>query len=482
MSNAAAAPTQAIIGLNVLEFFCGIGGMRLALEQAVAMLNEKFTNNDETNSNSNLLFKIESITAVDINVNAMQTYEHNFHSNNAPSASYSSKFIAKLIEQIKVSDLDGKANMWTMSPPCQPFCGMMFSKHKDMSDNRNKGWRHLMNMLQQMKQKPQYIVLENVKGLVGSPVLEDWKQVLVQCGYGYFKQFLLSPLQFGYPNSRTRYYMIAILTNDTNGEAKRTDEYNRVHYTIKSELFNNNNSSVVYLPDQVNEYEEYTLKNCSTTPSETQEPQQEQQEQQAANKLNDSAEDDDEEQQEDEETQAKQQNLTLQMLKNPNLKPISQFIQSTTQQDKTKLWLSDQVLLKPWFCTDCVHIVIPQELLTCCFTSSYMKVKHRSAGSFLLDDQSTNEDVVQQKVKLTKDNIDQYKGKIRLFSPKEISMMMGFPREFNFPSSLSARACYKLIGNSINVTVVSHVIAHVLEQSMLLLQNSGSPTFVTKEE
>jgi hypothetical protein len=73
-----------------------------------------------------------------------------------------------------VNDVDGKADIWTMSPPCQPckhhtflfFCVLFLSRflpsriivtttrganRKDHLDHRSKGLYHIMSLLLQMK-------------------------------------------------------------------------------------------------------------------------------------------------------------------------------------------------------------------------------------------------------------------------------------------------------------------------------------------
>ncbi|VDQ09700.1 unnamed protein product [Trichobilharzia regenti] len=62
--------------------------------------------------------------------------------------------------------------------------------------------------------EPQGIILENVKGFEHS---EPWRrliEVLNTSGYEY-QQFLLSPLQFGIPNCRLRFYLVARLPSSS---------------------------------------------------------------------------------------------------------------------------------------------------------------------------------------------------------------------------------------------------------------------------
>lgn len=46
----------------------------------------------------------------------------------------------------------------------------------------------------------------------------------------------------------------------------------------------------------------------------------------------------------------------------------------------------------------------------------------------------------------------------RFFTPREVCRLMSFPEHFNFPVGISKRQKYMLLGNSVNITVVSQLI------------------------
>ena len=54
-----------------------------------------------------------------------------------------------------------------------------------------------------------------------------------------------------------------------------------------------------------------------------------------------------------------------------------------------------------------------------------------------------------------------FKGKVRYFTPNEVSKLMCFPKEFTFPL-ISDKIKYKLLGNSINVEVVKILMDYLL--------------------
>jgi len=161
----------------MIEFFSGIGGMRASLPPNLP---------------------IRKIIAYEINGVAIDVYKTNFQE---------TELHLKLIEQLTQSDLDGRADIWTLSPPCQPFTGTFRAKHKDISDPRCAGFNHVIELLLSLKNPPKWIFLENVKRFHGSQMEGLWTAALKEQGYTW-KNYLLSPHQMGIPNTRMRFYML----------------------------------------------------------------------------------------------------------------------------------------------------------------------------------------------------------------------------------------------------------------------------------
>lgn len=82
-----------------------------------------------------------------------------------------------------------------------------------------------------------------------------------------------------------------------------------------------------------------------------------------------------------------------------------------------------------------IDVVSPEQAgaITGCFTSAYGRSPVRS-GSYLLQD-----------------------GQVRLFSPTEIARLMGFAASYQLPRE--NRTAYRLLGNSLAVPVVEHVLS-----------------------
>ena len=167
------------ISLKTLEFFSGIGGWASALKK--------------------IRMDHEVLQAFDINTASNETYQANF----------GLKPSAKTILGLTPENMDKfGADIWVMSPPCQPFTRNNQTDNRDTNDARSEPFLHLLEILQKLKSPPTYLALENVVGFESSDCCSTFLDILDKMGYVY-KQYHLDPLQFGIPNSRPRYYCIA---------------------------------------------------------------------------------------------------------------------------------------------------------------------------------------------------------------------------------------------------------------------------------
>lgn len=209
MKRAAPCVPQARRNIRMIEFFSGIGGMRCALERAL----EESTSSSLRGTDEHP--QLESCTAYEISEKANDVYRYNFDfaKNNEKTANggNGTDFCVrtKLVEQLKLQDLPANTNLWTMSPPCQPFTRTRMAKQRDLEDKRTAGFLAIMNLLKQMEEpsRPTWILLENVEGFVGSDAHKLFHETLLQTGYSW-RDGLLSPIQIGIPNHRNRYYAL----------------------------------------------------------------------------------------------------------------------------------------------------------------------------------------------------------------------------------------------------------------------------------
>jgi len=392
----------------MIEFFSGIGGMRLAIERALSL-----NNSSDVSDQHRRPSRIASCHAYEISLAANTTYQHNFHKDEIHLKSSTSEFSVntKLVEQLCPTDRKRRnpellkfrrANLWTMSPPCQPFTTTRGGKLLDMDDKRCDGFKAIIKLLRYACQAqkdspddatslrpPRWILLENVKGFADSRMLAEWKRCLVDCGY-IWNEYLLSPVQFGIPNHRLRYYMTC--------RRRTTPINNTPTTTIRTSLLHD-----AFPPDTCRKtLLEYLDRNLLST---------------------------------DSPSLARQESLA------PYLVP-------------------DSVLRQPW--ASDLSVVTPQATETYCFTAGYGRVYHKATGSlFLLHDTAAEQSSESSVFNRSKPIMD-YSGRIRRFTSKELLNLFGFRKDFHFPPSVDLEKQYKLVGNAVNVEVVAHVAIDLL--------------------
>jgi len=158
--------------LRVLELYCGIGGCTAALESAASV-----------------------VAAVDINRAALSVYGHNW-----PHPT-----LTATIESLPTASMDQwSADLWWMSPPCQPFTRRGLGR--DADDPRTQSLLELIRRLE--SSPPTYLALENVPGFCDSRTHDLLRTTLDRLGYEIQEQ-TLCPTSLGVPNRRRRFYLLA---------------------------------------------------------------------------------------------------------------------------------------------------------------------------------------------------------------------------------------------------------------------------------
>ena len=106
--------------------------------------------------------------------------------------------------QVTSSRLDAfEADLWTLTPPCQPFTTTTCARQRDTADPRAASLLHLLELLPAMKRLPGHVLLENVAGFIGSGCHARLLAVLQRCGYRV-QQFVISPHQARTPDAPCR--------------------------------------------------------------------------------------------------------------------------------------------------------------------------------------------------------------------------------------------------------------------------------------
>ncbi|KAF9928701.1 tRNA (cytosine-5-)-methyltransferase [Linnemannia zychae] len=165
--------------IRALEFFSGIGGLHFGF--------------NASNADGQVL------ESFDMNQQANDTYK----------LSFGKSPVSRGIDRLTVKEIEKyNANCWLMSPPCQPYT--RGGKLLDDQDNRAKPLLHLLDQLEKMSTPPQYLFLENVKNFETSRSRHRLVTLLHKMGY-VFRECLLAPYNFGVPNDRLRYFLMARL-------------------------------------------------------------------------------------------------------------------------------------------------------------------------------------------------------------------------------------------------------------------------------
>ena len=171
--------------VKVLELFSGIGGMRCGLTEGLGP-SVKAT-----------------FTAVDMNEFCNEVYRTSF--GDKPMNRDICSIPLKWFEDLA-------ADIWTMSPPCQPYTRQ--GKQEDADDDRAKPLTYLTrDILGKLNHLPRHIIVENVKNFEISDSFNDLAKVLRSRGYT-LRGYLLNPLYMGFPNSRLRFFLVANLTGE----------------------------------------------------------------------------------------------------------------------------------------------------------------------------------------------------------------------------------------------------------------------------
>lgn len=108
---------------------------------------------------------------------------------------------------------------------------------------------------------------------------------------------------------------------------------------------------------------------------------------------------------------------------------------------------------------------------SCCFTKAYGRYLDGTGSVFCpISEEAANN--ILKEAKDTGVSIENLKRlQLRYFTPKEISRLMCFPEKFNFPPSITTKQRYRLLGNSINIKVVSLLIRLLINNSLELIRS-----------
>eukprot|EP00536_Pseudo-nitzschia_multiseries_P007552 jgi/Psemu1/195867/e_gw1.179.67.1 len=438
--------------ISYVEFYSGVGGWTMALEEALDRLD-----------GAAHCYELKRLAALDHSDLCVKVFSHNFsaggtnHGTNGNENKTKNKNQPQRvqpksfsIERMPIRQLEEwSADVWVMSPPCQPHTRQHNTdgdnssssnnnsepSKKDLDDPRSKSFLKICKWLEgtpndennnnnnkgrriRDESLPSLIFLENVVGFESSSSFKRWTSALRSREYqtGHFH---LTPTQVRLPNDRPRYYCVAVRCTKTNKKTKTNAEPDA---DADAETETGDKHGGTPIPGENN-----------TVPRIWK----------AIPELRVTPEDD---------------GCT------EEIPPISSFLDDDKDgdgddQSRELLRVPEKVLSNKsaW----CFDIVCPSDRRSSCFTHSYGRFV-RGTGSILYECEDPNESLGLLPPDEREFSDDWKKGldpsRLRYFSGNELARLFGFSSGFSFPSDTSPRQHWKLMGNSLNVGVASKLV------------------------
>ncbi|KAL5783161.1 hypothetical protein ACOSP7_008190 [Xanthoceras sorbifolium] len=375
---------------RVLEFYSGIGGMRYSLTKAGV--------------------NAQVVEAFDINDKANDVYQLNF--GHRPCQGN--------IQSLTADDLDSyRAQAWLLSPPCQPYTRQGLQKQS--GDARALSFLKILELIPHTLQPPLMLFVENVVGFETSDTHTKMIEILVKSDY-VMQEFILSPLQFGVPYSRPRYFCLA----KRKPLSFRCQVFDNQLLWSPGPLFGNNNVMEIDKHNQQEESWDKLLQSCDPIERflEFNSPCYQ------GNTGTDFAA------------------ITGSALDDFG---VSEKTVEVNSNDALDQYLVPFSLIERW--GSAMDIVYPDSKRCCCFTKSYYRYV-KGTGSLLA--------TIQPKTKGKSSSLEEQG--LRYFTPREVANLHSFPEDFQFPQNISLRQRYALLGNSLSIAVVAPILKYLFAQ------------------
>lgn len=366
---------------RVLEFYSGIGGMRYSIMKAGV--------------------STKMVEAFDINDLANDVYEHNFG-----CRPYQGN-----IQTLSAADLDSyRAHVWLLSPPCQPYTRQ--GLQKDSTDARASSFLKILELIPQTKQPPLMLFVENVVGFETSDTHSKMVEMLKKTHF-VTQEFILSPLQFGVPYSRPRYFCLA----KRKPLSFRNMLLNKQLLLVTGPLLGHDDNIMLSEGDQSQMNWDKLLEACEPIENFLEYKKSSGQEELESSCLH----------------------TDVSALEKAVLGSLNQYAVPLS-------------LIERW--GSAMDIVFPDSKRCCCFTKSYYRYV-KGTGSLLATVQPQTRDKTSSMEELC----------LRYFTPREVANFHSFPKDFHFPEHISLRQRYALLGNSLSVAVVAPLLHYLFSGS-----------------
>ncbi|KAG0242376.1 tRNA (cytosine-5-)-methyltransferase [Actinomortierella wolfii] len=458
MANQESTTTQEKTQHRILEFYSGIGGMHYAFDLSG--------------------HQGQVLKAFDINTTANEVYAHN----------HGKKQLAQRnIEAVPKEFYDKQqADVWLMSPPCQPYTRT--GNQEGSKDTRAKSFLYLMRILPELEHPPSYLLLENVKGFEESDSRDLLVETLTKCGYE-FQELLITPLQIGIPNSRMRYYCLARKTDKVGPfrhpvtgtligyipslEKDSSDQKEFVDTRRQGELSGLSTSAsaraAVAAAASATSSESDTITAPAKHPASPAPESGDSTENNTTTKKRKTSMDT----KVDVTAQPHkpdEDDILQDPLRASQVDQLAGYIEFLDKDDERmkKYAISDATLLKYGRLFD---IVKPSTRRSCCFTKGYHHFVESTGSILQMAEDKDTAAVYDEAMALKGTEEGDAKAlellrslQLRYFTEYEIARLMGFPvkDKFSFPEKTTLKQRYRVLGNSINVKVVSLLIQYLL--------------------
>ncbi|KAF8393259.1 hypothetical protein HHK36_021500 [Tetracentron sinense] len=375
---------------RVLEFYSGIGGMRYSIMRARV--------------------SATMVEAFDINDKANDVYEFNF--GHRP---YQGN-----IENLTAAELDKfGAHAWLLSPPCQPYTRQ--GLQKDSSDARASSFLKILELISHTLHPPLMLFVENVVGFETSDTHKQMMEILVKTGF-VTQEYILSPLQFGVPYSRPRYFCLA---------KRRPSSFQDPHFNNQllwtpRPLLGHYDSTTMVEHDQSNAKWENLIQSCEPV----------------ENFL-------------ELKTSSNQSEMESDFFDESSVSALGcEALEKKAEGNESCISFLDQYivplsLIERWGSAMGI-------LTSCCIANGILDYYRyvKGTGSLL----ATVQPERKGKVSSLKEQ------GLRYFTPREVANLHSFPEDFHFPQHISLRQQYALLGNSLSAAVVAPLLRYLFTE------------------
>ncbi|XP_015968902.1 tRNA (cytosine(38)-C(5))-methyltransferase 2-like [Arachis duranensis] len=333
--------------------------------------------------------KAQVVEAFEINDRANDVYEHNF--GHRP---YQGN-----IQCLTAADLDGYgADAWLLSPPCQPYTRQ--GLQKDTGDARAFSFLQILELMPFLLKPPSLLFVENVVGFETSDTHAKLIEILDRTNF-VTQEFILSPLQFGIPYSRPRYFCLA----------------KRKPYSFVNEIWNR---QLIQSPRPYEHFDTAFIEDDLS--------------QEDRHKL----------------LQSCQSIESFLELKNPSNNIEAEYATLGKGDDNVcdslQQYYVPLSLVERWGSAMGIH---PYINYCSIFKSAYYRYV-KGTGSLLATVQPKKRDEASLKEQC-----------LRYFTPREVANIHSFPEDFKFPDYISLKQRYALLGNSLSIAVVAPLLQYL---------------------